>query len=101
MITYKNTHSNVGSSGITSFQRPTNFNSKIRKANVESSKSRVDHNDFDTIVLALMSALQGEAKTKTSHSDALDHFFKLLRYQLAEKNPSLDDIINLIDNTKI
>jgi flagellin-specific chaperone FliS len=99
MITYKNTNSNVGSLRIDGLQQLTNFNSKVRKAKIERSKPQVDQEDFETIVLELMSTLREQAET--SHSDTLDQFFKLLMNQLAEKNPNLEEILNLINNTRV
>jgi hypothetical protein len=98
MITYKKTNSNVGLSGVNSFQQQANSDSKVNESKPEQTKAQVDRDDFESIVLALMSSLQGEAET--SRSGARNHFLKLLKNQLAVKKPILDDILNLIHNTK-
>jgi hypothetical protein len=98
MITYKNTNSNAGPVVMNGIRRQTQFNTQVKTAKIEPAKQSEDRNNFETIVLGYMSTLQQEAET--ADNDALDDFLFLLKDQLAQKNPNIDDILRLIDNAR-
>lgn len=99
MITYKNTNDYLSLARTDGFRQRINSNAKTRKTKVDRGQAQVDQVEFETMVLEQINTLQ--QKAVISKNVALFDFFNSLRNKLTEKNPNLDDIINLIENTKV
>lgn len=98
MTTDKNLNINVNTTRDNGFRQRKNSNPQQMEAE-EPRKTKIEQLEFEVIVLEQIYTLQRQAEI--IGSDAVWDFFKLLRIQLSKKKPNPDDILKLIENTKV
>jgi hypothetical protein len=98
MTTDKKLNINVNTTRDIGFRQRINSNPQLMKAEAPR-KTRLEQLEFEAIVMEQIYTLKRQAEILGS--DAVWNFFKLLRVQLSKKNPNPDDILKLIENTKV